>query len=90
MMKKLVAAAVLVGTLSVAGSAMAYDGKRNPRPQFRDEKKHVERRDESPEFKMWFSFPQLTLKLDGRRQEQERREWDDHRHDKGRPPRFRH
>jgi hypothetical protein len=90
MMKKLVAAAVLVGTLSVAGSAMANDGRRDRRPQPRGGRPHVERRYEGPEFRMWIPFPHLMLKLDGRHRERDRREWEHHRHERHRPPHFRH
>jgi hypothetical protein len=90
MMKKLVAAVVLVGILSVAGSAMADEGRRNHRPQPRGGRQHVERRDESPEFGIWLAFPQMMLRLDGRHQEREKREWEHHRHDRHRPPHFRH
>jgi hypothetical protein len=89
-MKKLLAAVVLAGTLSVASSAMANDDRRNQHPLPRGGRPHVEHRDEKPEFKMWIPFPNLMLKLDGRHQEQDRREGEHHRHDKHRPPHFRH
>jgi hypothetical protein len=85
-MKKLVAAMVLVGTLSMASGAMAYDGG----------KKHGEHRGRSPELGIWFRFPQPRSRLDGRRREwgrekeRERGRWEDHRRDRCGRPRPRH
>jgi hypothetical protein len=76
-MKRLVAAIVLVGTLSMASSAMAYGSGHN---QPRDGKKYVEHRGKEPEFGIWFRFPQPNLKLAKRHREWEREKWEDHRH----------
>jgi hypothetical protein len=87
-MKKLVAAIVLVGTLSMANGAMAYGNGHN---QPRDEKKYVEHRGKDSndsKFGARVTSPQPRPKLQPKPQpkpnknhrERERSKWESHRH----------
>jgi hypothetical protein len=87
---KLIAAMVLVGTLSMASGAMAYgDGRHHPN-RHRDRKTYVylEHRGEWPEFGVWLTFPRPQM---GRRHwEWERERWGGHHHNRHWPPRRHH
>jgi hypothetical protein len=87
-MRRLVAVIVLVGTLCMAGDAMAYGGGRKPT---RGGRQHVEHRVRIPEFGIWLRFPQPKFRLDGRRREWKREKREGHRYHKcGYPrPRYR-
>jgi hypothetical protein len=88
MMKKLVAALVLVGTLGMASGAMAHE---NRHTQPRDGKKYVEPRGESHEFGMWIKLPLSNSKPDNQHRERDERKRDEYRHDRGghQRPRYR-
>jgi hypothetical protein len=90
-MKKLVAAIVLVGTLSVASGAMAYgDGRQQHNQPRGGGKIQVEHSGKDSGFGVWITIPQAKAEPDRMHHDQRRGNFGNHRHDRHEQPRFRH
>ncbi|MDR1376651.1 MAG: hypothetical protein LBJ22_03990 [Synergistaceae bacterium] len=89
-MKKLVAAIVLMGALSVASGAMAHENERRWHDRPRGGRGYLEYTDRDSGFGMWLSFPRPGCGMDRRHQEWGRGKPKFYHHDRHGHPRFRH